>query len=117
VVVEYEGFDAEGLRGKQSSRGQHELPAGAGVAIPDRRRRLRAGVPLGAGAGRNARRRRESRVVFAGDYSGSNFEATAALRADDAGPPLPKAVVMLRAWIDSIENRYRVAMVSFDSAP
>jgi acetyl esterase/lipase len=87
------------------------------VVIPDRHRRLRTGVPLGAGAGRNARRGRESRVVFAGDTSGSNFEATAALRADDAGRPLPKAVVMLRAWINSIESRYRVAIVDFDSAP
>ena len=49
-------FNPEDVRAEQPGRGQRELPAGAGVAVPDRSRRLRGGVPLGAGAGRHARR-------------------------------------------------------------
>lgn len=47
-----------------------------------------------------------SRVVFAGDSSGSNFAAAGALRAHDAGLPLPAAVVMLGPVCDFNFERY-----------
>jgi acetyl esterase len=46
------------------------------------------------------------RIVFAGDSSGSNFAATAALRARAAGLPLPTAVVMLGPVCDFNFERY-----------
>jgi acetyl esterase len=47
-----------------------------------------------------------SRVVFAGDSSGSNFAVTAALRARDADLPLPTAVVMLGPVCDFDFEQY-----------
>jgi len=47
-----------------------------------------------------------SRIVFAGDSSGSNFAATAAIRARDGGLPLPTAVVMLGPVCDFNFERY-----------
>ena len=47
-----------------------------------------------------------SRIVFAGDSSGSNFAATGALRARDAGLALPTAVVMLGPVCDFNFERY-----------
>ncbi len=48
----------------------------------------------------------KSRIVFAGDSSGSNFAAAAALRARDAGLPLPAAVVMLGPVCDFNFEQY-----------
>jgi acetyl esterase len=58
---------------------------------------LEQGETLGADTGR---------IVFAGDSSGSNFAATAALRARDAGLPLPTAEVMLGPVCDFNFERY-----------
>jgi acetyl esterase/lipase len=47
-----------------------------------------------------------SRVVFAGDSPGSNFAATAAIRARDEGLPPPTAVVMPGPVCDFNFERY-----------
>ena len=62
------------------------FPTGLDDCVAVYRWLLEQGDNLGADTGR---------IVFAGDSSGSNFAAAGALRARDAGLPLPAAVVML----------------------
>ncbi len=73
------------------------FPIGLDDCVAAYRWVLEQGDTLGADTGR---------MVFAGDSSGSNFAATAALRARDAGLPLPTAVVMLGPVCDFNFERY-----------
>jgi acetyl esterase len=73
------------------------FPTGLDDCVAAYRWVLEQGDTLGADTGR---------IVFAGDSSGSNFAATAALRARDAGLPLPTAVVMLGPVCDFNFERY-----------
>ena len=73
------------------------FPTGLEDCVAAYRWVLEQGETLGADTGR---------IVFAGDSSGSNFAATAALRARDAGLPLPTAVVMLGPVCEFNFERY-----------
>lgn len=73
------------------------FPTGLDDCVAAYRWVLEQGYTLGADTGR---------IVFAGDSSGSNFAATAALRASDAGLPLPAAVMMLGPVCDFNFERY-----------
>jgi len=73
------------------------FPTGLDDCVAAYRWVMEQGDTLGADTGR---------MVFAGDSSGSNFAATAALRARDVELPLPTAVVMLGPVCDFNFERY-----------